>query len=161
MSRSCARNPRPRASTRAATRSAARTATACSRGARAACGSATALWVAAPLDADALRECARALVGRHDFTAFTPTETEHTHFVSEVSRAEWRCEGELFEFWIEADKFLRHMNRALVGTMLDVARDARPLEEFTELLAGRPRAHAGGTAPAHGLALARVRYPEA
>jgi tRNA pseudouridine38-40 synthase len=117
-----------------------------------------ALWWRGQLDADALRACADALHGRHDFTAFTPSETEHTHFVSEIARAEWRCEGELFEFWIEADKFLRHMNRVLVGTMLDVAMGTRTLEEFLELLDGRPRAHAGRTAPAHGLALASVRY---
>jgi tRNA pseudouridine38-40 synthase len=117
-----------------------------------------ALWCTAPLDSEALRECASALLGRHDFTAFTPAETEHAHFRCVISRAEWRREGELYQFWIEADKFLRHMNRVLVGTMLDVARGARPLEEFTELLDGRARAHAGPTAPAHGLALARVRY---
>jgi tRNA pseudouridine38-40 synthase len=117
-----------------------------------------ALWCTSRLDADALAECARALLGRHDFTAFTPTETEHTHFHCVVSRAEWRCEGELFEFWIEADKFLRHMNRVLVGTMLDVARGTTGLAEFTDLLDGRPRAHAGRTAPAHGLSLASVRY---
>jgi tRNA pseudouridine38-40 synthase len=117
-----------------------------------------ALWWMGPLDTDALQECARALRGRHDFTAFTPSETEHSHFRCEVARAEWRCEGELYEFWIEADKFLRHMNRVLVGTMLDVARGARALEEFTDVLDGRPREHAGRTAPAHGLALARVRY---
>jgi tRNA pseudouridine38-40 synthase len=117
-----------------------------------------ALWWTGQLDTRALQECARMLLGRHDFTAFTPSETLHAHFRCEVSRAEWRCEGELFEFWIEADKFLRHMNRVLVGTMLDVARGARTLEELEELLDGRPRAHAGRTAPAHGLALARVRY---
>ncbi|HEX4562975.1 MAG TPA: tRNA pseudouridine(38-40) synthase TruA [Solirubrobacteraceae bacterium] len=117
-----------------------------------------ALWWIGRLDTDALEECARALVGRHDFTAFTPSETEHSHFGCEVTRAEWRREGEVYEFWIESDKFLRHMNRVLVGTMLDVARGARGLEEFTDLLDGRPRARAGGTAPAHGLALARVRY---
>jgi len=117
-----------------------------------------ALWVTAPLDMDALRECACALLGGHDFTAFTPTETEHSHFRCAVSRAEWRREGELYEFWIEADKFLRHMNRVLVGTMLEVAGGARPLEDFTELLDGRPRTRAGRTAPAHGLALARVSY---
>jgi tRNA pseudouridine38-40 synthase len=117
-----------------------------------------ALWWRSGLDADALRECARALQGRHDFTAFTPSETEHTHFLCEVSRAEWLCEGELFEFWIEADKFLRHMNRVLVGTMLEIAMGTREPEEFTQLLEGRPRAHSGRTAPAHGLALASVAY---
>ncbi len=55
--------------------------------------------------------------------------------------------------------FLRHMNRVLVGTMLDVAGGRTPLEEFRALLDGRPRAHGGRTAPAHGLALASVSYP--
>ena len=69
-----------------------------------------------------------------------------------------RRSGDLLELWIEADMFLRHMNRVLVGTMLDVASGARTHEEFTALLGGRPRAEAGRTAPAHGLALASVSY---
>jgi tRNA pseudouridine38-40 synthase len=117
-------------------------------------------WWTGTLDRGALRECAAALTGTHDFTAFTPTETEHTHFRCAVALAEWREHGELLEFWIEADKFLRHMNRALVGTMLDVAGGRRSVEEFAALLDGRPRAHAGRTAPAHGLALASVAYGE-
>jgi tRNA pseudouridine38-40 synthase len=117
-----------------------------------------AFWWTTPLDRDALQACAAALLGNHDFTAFTPSETEHSHFRCEVGRAEWRAQGEVLEFWIEADKFLRHMNRVLVGTMLDVAAGARTLADFSELLEGRPRALAGRTAPAHGLALAGVSY---
>ncbi len=113
-----------------------------------------------PVDTELLQECARALLGKHDFTAFTPTETEHSYFQCDIRVAEWRCHGDLLEFWIEADMFLRHMNRVLVGTMLDVASGARPLEEFTELLEGRPRAQAGRTAPARGLALASVAYDQ-
>jgi tRNA pseudouridine38-40 synthase len=119
-----------------------------------------AFWWPGPLDRAALAECARAILGRHDFTAFTPSETEHTHFRCEVISAEWRIDGDIIEFWIEADKFLRHMNRVLVGTMLEVAAGRRSFEEFTVLLAGLPRAQAGRTAPAHGLALARVSYPD-
>ena len=117
-----------------------------------------ALWWPWPLDESSLEECSRALVGTHDFTAFTPAETEHSHFRSRVDSAEWLIDGDIVEFWIEADKFLRHMNRVLVGTMLDVAGGRRTFEEFTSLLDGRPRAHAGRTAPAHGLALAHVSY---
>jgi len=118
----------------------------------------SALWRTTALDREALAECAAALPGRHDFTAFTPTETEHSHFRCRVLSAEWRAEGEVLEFWIEADMFLRHMNRVLVGTMLEVASGRRTPADFSELLQGRPRAQAGRTVPAHGLALARVTY---
>ncbi len=118
----------------------------------------TAFWVTGELDRDLLSECAGLLLGRHDFTAFTPSETEHSWFRCEVKRAEWLADGELLSFWIEADMFLRHMNRVLVGTMLDVAAGRTSVEQFAKLLQGRPRAEAGRTAPAHGLALASVSY---
>jgi tRNA pseudouridine38-40 synthase len=139
-----------------------------------------ALWWPHPLDREALTECARTLPGPHDFTAFTPTETEHVRFEREVLRAEWRttstsagesgrraalraegplARGDVLEFWIEADTFMRHMNRVLVGTMLEVAAGQRTVDEFSRLLEGRPRQEAGPTAPAHGLALASVAYP--
>jgi tRNA pseudouridine38-40 synthase len=117
-----------------------------------------ALWWPRALDRLLLEECARLLPGRHDFTAFTPTETEHTRFERNVIGAHWRAVGDVLEFWIEAETFLRHMNRVLVGTMLEVGGGQRTLESFKSLLEGRPRAAAGPTAPAHGLALANVAY---
>ena len=116
-------SPLPRASTPAATRSAGPTATACSPGGRAACSSAAARSGGPGRStASCSTRCAAALVGRHDFTAFTPTETEHSRFRRRCrSRRVASPDGELLEFWIEADRFLRHMNRVLVGTMLDVA----------------------------------------
>ncbi|MGH2943718.1 MAG: tRNA pseudouridine(38-40) synthase TruA, partial [Solirubrobacteraceae bacterium] len=117
-----------------------------------------ALWHGSELDVAALDACARALPGTHDFTAFTPTDTYHTRFERDVLAAEWRADGDLLEFWITADTFMRQMNRILVGTMLEVATGRRAQEDFAALLRGAPRSSAGATAPSHGLALAAVQY---
>jgi tRNA U38,U39,U40 pseudouridine synthase TruA len=204
------------------------------------------------VDLDALRECSAALIGTHDFTAFTPSDSDHVRFERDVYAAFWRRgasdraaavaesgarvspdpaapapesaapapesaapapesaapapgpaapapesaapapapgpaapapdpaapapgpaapapesaapapapDPELLDFWIEADAFMRHMNRVLVGTMLEVSSGRRSLADFVGLLEGRPRSKAGPTAPAHGLYLAGAGYGE-
>jgi tRNA pseudouridine38-40 synthase len=114
-----------------------------------------ALWWPRPLDRDALDACASALLGTHDFTAFTPSESDHVRFERDVFRAEWVQESDdVVAFWIEADTFMRHMVRVIVGTMLE---GVSP-ERFAQLLEGHPRSQAGATAPPHGLYLESVAY---
>jgi tRNA pseudouridine38-40 synthase len=132
------------------------------RGSRGAFEAERALWWSRPVDVPAVSVCAAALLGTHDFTAFTPTDTYHQRFSRDVFSAFWRRGGDrrsdVLEFWIEADAFMRQMNRVLVGTMLEVGMGRRSVADFVALLSGRPRSEAGPTAPAHGLYLAGVGY---
>jgi tRNA pseudouridine38-40 synthase len=117
-----------------------------------------ALWWPRPLDEGSLHKCAGRLVGRRDFTAFTPTQSDHVRFERDVLAAQWQRRGGLLELWIEADSFVRQMVRVLVGTMLEVAHGRRTVDDFARLLEGAPRSEAGPTADPHGLYLASVRY---
>lgn len=111
-------------------------------------------WLPGPLELAALQESASLLLGRHDFRAFTRTETRHKEFGREVLRAAWIDRGEHLEFEVEANSFLRHMVRTLVGTMVDL-----PPAQVARLLDGAERSKAGRTAPPWGLYLERVTYP--
>jgi tRNA pseudouridine38-40 synthase len=117
-----------------------------------------ALWWPYEMDYEALEACATALAGRHDFTAFTPTQTDHVHFTRNILTAAWSLGGDITTFHITADAFMRNMVRILIGTQLEVASGRRTLESFKQLLRGAPRPDAGETAPPHGLYLESVSY---
>lgn len=110
------------------------------------------------LDVPAMRSAAAAVVGQHDFRAFTPTKTGHRFFDRSVSVCDWVERADELVLTIEANAFLRHMVRILVGSMLLVGRAHWEVGRFTQLLGGAHRSAAGPTAPAHALTLVAVRY---
>jgi tRNA pseudouridine38-40 synthase len=116
------------------------------------------LWWPHRMDQEALEDCAIAMTGKHDFTAFTPTQTDHVHFHRKVLNAAWSQEGDITSFHITADAFMRNMVRILVGTQLEIASGRRTLDNFRQLLRGADRREAGETAPPHGLYLESVSY---
>ncbi len=117
-----------------------------------------ALWWPHRLDRAALDACASALLGTHDFTAFTPTQTDHVRFERNILAARWEQQADVLAFHVTADAFMRGMVRVLVGTMLEVGGGRREVDGFSRLLSGAPRPQAGATAPPHGLYLASVAY---
>jgi tRNA pseudouridine38-40 synthase len=116
------------------------------------------LYVSGPLDADAMAEAARAVVGTHDFSAFRAATCAAKSPVRSVMDASWRVAGDLYQFEITANAFLQHMVRILVGTFLDVGRGKRAPTDVADVLASRNRRCAGKTAPPHGLCLVEVQY---
>jgi tRNA pseudouridine38-40 synthase len=120
------------------------------------------VWhVGGALDLAAMDAAARMLEGRHDFAAFQSvgtdtTSTERTLFESAIGRS--GMADSVITYDVSGDGFLRHMVRAIVGTLVDIGRGHRPPEWMREVLASRNRAAAGPTAPAAGLFLVRVEY---
>ncbi|MCH6562546.1 MAG: tRNA pseudouridine(38-40) synthase TruA [Myxococcales bacterium] len=116
-----------------------------------------------PLDLGAMREASDVLKGTHDFAAFRgapggPPADEETRRTLDLLHVERRADE--VEIAAEARSFLRYMVRNLVGTLVDVGRDRLSPGALAELLASRQRSLAGPTAPAHGLCLEQIRYPD-
>jgi tRNA pseudouridine38-40 synthase len=114
-----------------------------------------------PLDGEALATCARTLIGEHDFRGFAAAGQVKPHYRCRVALADWapRADGAGVTFTIEADRFLHHMVRFLVGAMVDIALGRRPASDFPRLLAATDNRAASPPAPPQGLYLVSVRYP--
>jgi tRNA pseudouridine38-40 synthase len=111
-----------------------------------------------PLTLQAMAAAASLLVGTHDFAAFRSVGAAVATTVRTVTRSEWTQEDRLLTYHVSADGFLRHMVRAIVGTLVEVGRGWRSPEAVGALLRGGTRADAGPTAPPRGLFLASVDY---
>ncbi|KRE94985.1 tRNA pseudouridine synthase A [Frateuria sp. Soil773] len=115
-------------------------------------------WERHPLDARRMHEAAQALVGEHDFTAFRAITCQAAHARRAVLAVSVRREGEQVLVEIEANAFLHHMVRNIVGSLLPIGRGEQPVEWMGALLAGRDREAAGPTAPSSGLTFIGPRY---
>lgn len=111
-----------------------------------------------PLSLDAMSRAATLIVGTHDFAAFRSVGSEASSTVRTVTRSEWRLSAGALTYEIAGNGFLRHMVRAIVGTLVDVGRGWRRADDIAPLLAGGTRAQAGATAPPQGLFLVSVDY---
>jgi tRNA pseudouridine38-40 synthase len=114
--------------------------------------------VFAPLDVEAMRAAATALLGTHDFTSFRAADCEAPHPRRTLRELELHEEGEVLRIEVEGTAFLRHMVRNVVGSLVEVGRGKRPPGWVAEVLAAKDRTLAGPTAPAHGLTLVEVTY---
>ncbi|WP_017731309.1 tRNA pseudouridine(38-40) synthase TruA [Nafulsella turpanensis] len=113
-----------------------------------------------PLDVEAMNKAAEFLLQWEDFECFSKVHTEVKHFRCNIQEARWIEEGDMLVFYIRANRFLRNMVRAIVGTLLEVGQHRMSREEFRQVLESRDRSRAGRSAPAQGLFLTKVTYPD-
>jgi tRNA pseudouridine38-40 synthase len=114
-----------------------------------------------PLDFVAMNEAARHLIGRQDFASFCRTHTDVKTTICDLTQAEWKELGNGHAvFTISADRFLRNMVRAVVGTLFQVGIGKITKEQFAEVIAQHNRCSAGDSAPAQGLYLTHIEYPK-
>ncbi len=113
----------------------------------------------APLDFEAMNDAAKLLLETDDFGSFCKLHTDVKTTLCKVTRAEWRQEGSVYIFTITANRFLRNMVRAVVGTLFEVGRGKMTKQQFADIVAMKHRTAAGMSAPAEGLFLVDVEYP--
>jgi len=113
-----------------------------------------------PLEIQTMNRAAALLTGTHDFECFSKVKTDVNHFVCTVKKARWTSKKDLLIFEISANRFLRGMVRAIVGTLIDVGSGKISMKEFESILKSKDRKKAGMNVPADGLYLMDVKYPK-
>lgn len=111
-----------------------------------------------PADCKTMNKAASLLLGEHDFESFSKVKTDVNHFVCEIKKASWKEKGQKLEFTITANRFLRGMVRAIVGTLLDVGSGKITVNEFQSIIKSKDRKKAGANVPPYGLYLTKVKY---
>jgi len=116
--------------------------------------------VPATLDFEAMNAACQVLFEYIDFTSFSKLHTDVKTNNCRIYRAEWKQENDLWVFTIQADRFLRNMVRAIVGTLLEVGRGKLSIDGFRQVIEAKDRGKAGTSAPGHALFLVEIAYPE-
>jgi tRNA pseudouridine38-40 synthase len=111
------------------------------------------------LDIALMNEAASTMLGEQDFECFSKVKTNVKHFLCDVKKAKWEEDGDKLQFTIVANRFLRGMVRAVVGTLLDVGTRKITVEDFRRIINSRDRKEAGANVPPYGLYLTSVKYP--
>ena len=111
-------------------------------------------------DVESMQKAAAAVIGTHDFNAFKCADSSMENTVRTITRSEWNRNGNLLVYTVEGNGFLYNMVRILVGTMLEIGSGKRPVSDMENAIETGSRTSAGATAPARGLRLERVIYPD-
>ncbi len=111
-----------------------------------------------PLDVEAMNAACDYLIGTHDFACFSKVNTDVKHFMCDVKSARWYTEHGLLKFEVTANRFLRNMVRAMVGTLIQVGEGKIDLQQFKNIIDSKDRCKAGQSVPAHGLYLVSIEY---
>jgi tRNA pseudouridine38-40 synthase len=119
----------------------------------------TSYYFRQPLDLTAMNDACKLILGEKDFKSFCKSRTSVDHFNCNIKEAYWKMHNGRHCFFVSANRFLRGMVRALVGTILDIGTGKINVDQFEEILESGDRRRAGRSVPAHGLFLTSVKYP--
>lgn len=119
-----------------------------------------AYYVSSELDIDKMNEASKILFGYSDFESFSKTKTDVKTFNCKIMKAEWVRKGNELHFTIKADRFLRNMVRAIVGTLINIGSGKIDLKDLHLIIKSKNRSDAGYSVPAHALYLSEIEYPE-
>jgi tRNA pseudouridine38-40 synthase len=119
----------------------------------------TAYYLKNDVDVERMNEAAAILKDYKDFKCFSRSKTDVKTYNCRITKAVWQQEGELLVFHITADRFLRNMVRAIVGTLLEIGLGKMEVEQMHDIIKSRDRQNAGTSVPAKGLFLTGIEYP--